>query len=144
MRTAGPIGVRPRETPYRRRVELIRGSHSLIGSSRHPRAGKYLGAQFQRAESSSGRFCCKTILPIGARKIDSRPCANTQRWFKNSHGQIHSFQIYIPQLRHGDFCNKIPLKADIASAPRNVCFVPTAVFARRSKTAAEPEFWLMY
>jgi hypothetical protein len=34
---------------------------------------------------------------------DHRPIRNVD--FKNSHGQIHSFQIYIPQLRHGDFCN---------------------------------------
>jgi hypothetical protein len=77
------------------------------------------------ADCVAKRFC----LLERARSIqDHRPIRDVD--FKNSHGQIHSFQIYIPQLRHGDFCNNIgttqtlrhgSLTSAIAGKLKNIC-----------------------
>ena len=53
------------------------------------------------------RLCCKTILRIRARKIDSRSCADVQRGFKNPFASIRLLRISILQPLRGDFCNTI-------------------------------------
>src|SRR3954465_5707233 len=59
------------------------------------------------SSSAGDRFCCKRILLIPARKIDSRSSTNKQRRFKNPFVPIRSVEILILQLPRGDFCNKI-------------------------------------
>src|SRR5262249_53056412 len=65
-------------------------------------------------ESVFGRLCCKTLLSISARKIDSRSGANTQQRFKRTGAPILLFQISISQSLLGDFCNTIGPKAKSA------------------------------
>src|SRR5262249_3152055 len=51
--------------------------------------------------------CCKSILPVRARNVDSSFHTNAQHRFKSAHAPIRLFQILIPQWRLGDFCNNI-------------------------------------
>jgi hypothetical protein len=69
-------------------------------------------------------LCCKTILSMWARNIDSRSRTAKQLRFKSALVPIRLFQNPIPRLLYGDFCNTIPLKADIARLARYVRLVP--------------------
>ena len=53
------------------------------------------------------RYCCKSILSILSRNIDSRSGANAQQRCKRARAPIRSSQISISQSLLGDFCNKI-------------------------------------
>jgi hypothetical protein len=53
------------------------------------------------------RYCCKSILSILSRNIDSRSGANAQQRFKEAHAPIRSLQISISRSLLGDFCNTI-------------------------------------
>jgi hypothetical protein len=59
--------------------------------------------------------CCKTILSMWARNIDSRSRTAKQLRFKSAPVPIRLFQNPIPQLLYGDFCNTIPPKADMGA-----------------------------
>src|SRR5215471_13539309 len=89
--------------------------------------------------SGPGRLCCKTLLSISARNIDSRSGANTQQRFKRTGAPILLFQISISQSLLGDFCNKIgqdrtsadvcdttasPPEADVTRSPGDVAEGP--------------------
>jgi hypothetical protein len=63
------------------------------------------GAFAAMQESGSGRLCCKTILSVWARNIDSRSRTAKQLRFKSALVPIRLFQNPIPQLLYGDFCN---------------------------------------
>src|SRR5215510_4845766 len=91
-------------------------------------------------ESGIGRLCCKTLLSISARNIDSRSGANTQQRFKRTGAPILLFQISISQSLLGDFCNTIgqirtsadvfdttasPSRPDIPDSPSDVAEGPT-------------------
>src|SRR5215475_13676818 len=80
-------------------------------------------------------LCCKTLLSISARNIDSRSGANTQQRFKRTGAPILLFQISISQSLLGDFCNTIgqdrtsadvcdttasPPEADVTRSPGDV------------------------
>jgi hypothetical protein len=52
-------------------------------------------------------LCCKSILSILSRNIDSRSGAHAQQRFKRAHAPIRLLQIYISQNLLGDFCNTI-------------------------------------
>ncbi|MEA2919198.1 MAG: hypothetical protein QOJ15_11279 [Bradyrhizobium sp.] len=56
------------------------------------------------------RLCCKSILSILSRNIDSRSGANAQQRFKGARAPIR-VQISISQRLLGDFCNTIRQKA---------------------------------
>src|SRR5262245_16244343 len=71
-----------------------------------------------RRTSGVGRLCCKTIFSTPARKIDSRSCSQPQHRFKSARSRIRLFQIPIPQIWIGDFCNTIAPKADKLGAAR--------------------------
>jgi hypothetical protein len=58
----------------------------------------------------SGGLCCKTILTMWARNIDSRSRTAKQLRFKSALAPIRLFQNPIPQLLYGDFCNTIDPK----------------------------------
>jgi hypothetical protein len=51
------------------------------------------------------RYCCKNILSILSRNIDSRSGANAQQRFKKARAPIRSLQISISQSLFVDFCN---------------------------------------
>jgi hypothetical protein len=70
------------------------------------------------------RLCCKTILSMWARNIDSRSRTAKQLRFKSALVPIRLFQNPIPQLLYGDFCNTIPPKADIKRGSQHVRLVP--------------------
>src|SRR5262245_54974568 len=53
------------------------------------------------------RYCCKSILSILSRNIDSRSGANAQQRFKEARAPSRSLQISISQSPIGDFCNTI-------------------------------------
>jgi hypothetical protein len=57
--------------------------------------------------SLNGGLCCKTILSMWARNIDSRSRTAKQLRFKSALVPIRLFQNPIPQLLYGDFCNTI-------------------------------------
>ena len=59
--------------------------------------------------------CCKTILSMWARNIDSRSRTAKQLRFKSALVPIRLFQNPIPQLLYGDFCNTIGTKLPIAA-----------------------------
>jgi hypothetical protein len=59
------------------------------------------------------RLCCKTILSMWARNIDSRWRTAKQLRFKSALVPIRLFQNPIPQLLYGDFCNTIPPKTAV-------------------------------
>jgi hypothetical protein len=65
-----------------------------------------------------GRLCCKSILSILSRNIDSRSDANAQQRFKGARAPIRSLQISISQRLLGDFCNTIRAIADIPCKDR--------------------------
>jgi hypothetical protein len=73
-------------------------------------------------ESGCGRYCCKSILSILSRNIDSRSGANAQQRFKGARAPIRSLQISISRSLLGDFCNNIGTKRPI----RNVRY-PAAI-----------------
>jgi hypothetical protein len=62
-------------------------------------------------------LCCKSILSILSRNIDSRSGANAQQRFKGARAPIRSLQISISQRLLGDFCNTIGSKADAGNPP---------------------------
>src|SRR5215475_3852574 len=70
-----------------------------------------------------GGLCCKSLLSIWARNIDSRSSANTQQRFKRTGAPIRLFQISISQSPLGDFCNTIGGEAVVSqtSAEVRVC-----------------------
>src|SRR5215468_8532392 len=72
------------------------------------------------------RLCCKSLLSIWARNIDSRSSANTQQRFKRTGAPIRLFQISIAQSPLGDFCNTIPPKADVDARRLVVDFAGSA------------------
>src|ERR1700716_1941332 len=57
--------------------------------------------------------CCKSILSILSRNIDSRSGANAQQRFKGARAPIRSLQISISQRLLGDFCHTIGPGADV-------------------------------
>src|SRR5262245_33537447 len=59
------------------------------------------------ARSEKCRLCCKSILSISARNIDSRSGWNAQQRFKRTGAPIRLLQISISQSPLGDFCNTI-------------------------------------
>jgi hypothetical protein len=63
--------------------------------------------KMQGAMTACGRLCCKSILSILSRNIDSRSGANAQQRFKGARAPIRSLQISISQRLLGDFCNTI-------------------------------------
>jgi hypothetical protein len=65
------------------------------------------------AMSQKCRLCCKTILSMWARNIDSRSRTAKQLRFKSALVPIRLFQNPIPQLLYGDFCNTICHKRTI-------------------------------
>ena len=66
------------------------------------------------------RFCCKSLLSISTRNIDSKSGVNTQQRFKRANIPIRLFQVSISQSLLGDFCNTIPPKADSESSIADV------------------------
>jgi hypothetical protein len=62
------------------------------------------------AMSAFGRYCCRSILSILSRNIDSRSGANAQQRFKGACAPIRSLQTSISQSLLGDFCNNIGTK----------------------------------
>jgi hypothetical protein len=59
------------------------------------------------ASDESPLLCCKSILSISARNIDSRSGWNAQQRFKRIGAPIRLLQISISQNSLGDFCNSI-------------------------------------
>jgi hypothetical protein len=53
------------------------------------------------------RYCCKSILSISARNIESKSRTNAQHRFKSTYAPIRLLQISIRQRPFGDFCNNI-------------------------------------
>jgi hypothetical protein len=68
--------------------------------------------------SEKCRLCCKTILSMWARNIDSRSRTAKQLRFKSALVPIRLFQNPIPQLLYGDFCNTICQKRSYS--PRRI------------------------
>jgi hypothetical protein len=70
----------------------------------------------------SERLCCKSILSILSRNIDSRSGANAQQRFKGARAPIRSLQISISQRLLGDFCNTIRTRAERTVSLQSSCF----------------------
>jgi hypothetical protein len=80
------------------------------------------------------RLCCKTILSMWARNIDSRSRTAKQLRFKSALVPIRLFQNPIPQLLYGDFCNTIPPKADTDRYGGHVRLVHKPTYAVQQRT----------
>jgi hypothetical protein len=70
--------------------------------------------------SAFGGLCCKTILSMWARNIDSRSRTAKQLRFKSALVPIRLFQNPIPQLLYGDFCNTIGVKRTCRDPGRSI------------------------
>jgi len=72
--------------------------------------------------TANGRYCCKSILTISSRNIDSRSGAGAQQRFKEARAPIRLLQITISQSLLGDFCNNIGTERRLGSVRSYVSF----------------------
>jgi hypothetical protein len=100
------------------RARIFPASHRTASASCHSprcrrscspsRRGDRVEMQFAAVhESGCGRYCCKSILSISSRHIDSRSGTNAQQRFKRAPLRIRLLQNSISQSPLGDFCNTI-------------------------------------
>src|SRR5262245_2829296 len=76
-----------------------------------------------------GRYCCKSVLSILSRNIDSRSGANAQQRFKEARAPSRSLQISISQSPIGDFCNTIGPELALQAAAAARPPLPTVILA---------------
>jgi hypothetical protein len=79
------------------------------------------------------RYCCKNILSILSRDIDSRSGANAQQRFKGARAPIRSLKISNSRSLLGDFCNNICQKRTCIPRRSAGPFKQTVVAPRQSK-----------
>jgi hypothetical protein len=72
----------------------------------------------QRTDAK-GRLCCKSILSISSRHIDSRSGTNAHQRFKRASLRIRLLQSSISQSPLGDFCNTIGHEQTSAALTRS-------------------------
>src|SRR5262249_10424425 len=114
-------------------------SYTFVAASAH-------GSFWPEGEVSRARcgvrfspgLCCKTLLSISARNIDSRSNANTQQRFKRIGAPIRLFQISISQSPLGDFRNRIEggsglILLVLSSSGRDPGCVKTSMFTECRK-----------